>query len=80
MAKLKAEIFHGRKTAACRLTFRIPIELASVLESKELETGQKINLVKSYTDKIKGDDGKLLPRIAQQQAVALIMALEVGAL
>lgn len=80
MSKLKAEIFKTKKTAACRLSFRIPVDLAELLESKELESAQKINLVKSYTDKIKGDDGKYLPRIPRQHAVALIMALEVGAL
>lgn len=80
MQKIKAEVFKSKKVAAVRISFRIPMELAKILENYELETSQKINLVKSYTDKLRDEDGHLLPNIPRQQAVALIMALEVGAL
>jgi hypothetical protein len=80
MQKLKAEIFKSKRTAACRISFRIPLELAKILENYELSKEQKINLVKSYTEKLRDEDNNLLPNIPEQHAVIMIMALEVKAL
>lgn len=80
MAKIKAEIFKSKKTAACRLSFRVPLEMVTILENHELSQDQKILLVKSYTDKLRDEDNNLLPNISNQIAVILIMALEVKAL
>lgn len=78
--KIKASIIATPKFANYYMSFRIPISLAKLLISKELSNDQKINLVKSYTDDLKDEDGKAMERIPRQQAVALIMALEVNAL
>lgn len=80
MAKLKAEMFKSQKTAAIKLSFRIPMSLAGVIGSDELTNDQKINMVKSFTDEIRDEDGKLMERIPNQHAVILIMALELSAL
>lgn len=78
--KLTGQILKGKRTAAVRIAFSIPTELASVLESSDLNRDQKILLVKSYTEEIKGDKGNLLKQIPNQHGVILIMALELGAL
>lgn len=78
--KIGATLYHGSKKSGVRVSFSIPNELGKILASEELSNDQKINLVKSYTDQIKGENGKELTQIPNQQAVILIMALEVGAL
>lgn len=77
---IKVELYKGAKKAGCKITFSLPIELAQTLESKQLSKNEKINLVKSWTSEVKDENGKLLPRIPNQEGVILIMALEVGAL
>lgn len=76
MRSLRTKIIKATKNAVVRIDFRIPIELANIIESDELSPDQKINLVKSYTDDITGEDGKPLPRISNQYAVILIMVQE----
>ena len=73
---LKTKIIAGKKNAVVQISFGIPGELANIMKTKDMSNDQKINLVKSYTDDIHGEDGKPLPRIENQQAVILIMALE----
>lgn len=62
------------------LQFSIPDSLGDIINSSELSKDQKINLVKSYTDNLKDEKGKDLETIPNQQAVCLIMALEIDAL
>lgn len=79
-AKMKANIYNKNKSVMVKVTFKIPAELGQALRSKELTNDQKINLVKSYTEDIKDEAGQEMIRIPNQDAVTLIMALELGAL
>lgn len=62
------------------ISFEIPQSLAAVLKRREVTKDQKINLVKSYTDDVRDEKGKKMEQIPVQHGVALIMALELGAL
>lgn len=62
------------------MSFTIPTSMANILKSKELDKDQKMNLIKSYTEDMNDEKGNKLEKIGNQEAVALMMALELNAL
>ena len=80
IAEIRKSSSRIKRKYIVEVQFSIPDSLGQILLNGELSKDQKINLVKSYTDNLKDEKGKELESIPNQQAVCLIMALEIDAL
>lgn len=80
IAEIRKSSSRIKRKYIVEVQFSIPDSLGQILLNGELSKDQKINLVKSYTDNLEDEKGKKLETIPNQQAVCLIMALEIDAL
>lgn len=80
IAEIRKSNGRVKRKYIAEIQFSIPNSLGQIMRNDELSKDQKINLVRSYTDVMKDENGKDMETIPNQHAVCLIMALELEAL